>query len=223
MRCVLFLVFVSFIAVVSSSSGCSEYQLPCDDGECIDVGTWCDTREDCSDGSDEKYCKKSGIFNKDPNKCRSTYFKCSDGPCIPLAGLCNGYDECGDASDEQKCEQESSPKSDGTYPHFKPVTSPLETRTTPTTSTTTTRATPHQTFVKLDSHATHFSDYNLQRETARKWLLSQRDNDFGWGDETPRAITALYLADVQRPMRKNESDMLMVKQLEVQLSLDMAR
>ncbi|GBM67105.1 hypothetical protein AVEN_67605-1 [Araneus ventricosus] len=212
-----------FISVIlrkwheNGSTGCSEYQFPCDDGECIDAGLWCDTNEDCSHGTDEKYCQKNGRFNKDPNKCPSTYFRCNDGPCIPLVGLCNGYEDCEDASDEQKCEQESTLKSEGTYPDFKPATSPA------TTSTTTTHTAPHKTFFKFESRARHISGYSLQRETARNWLLSQRRNDFGWGDETPRAITALYLADVQRPMRKNESDMLMMKQLEVQLSLDIAR
>ncbi|GBO42399.1 hypothetical protein AVEN_231150-1, partial [Araneus ventricosus] len=138
MSCVLCLVFVSFIAVVGSSSKCTEYEFPCDNGECIDEGTWCDTHEDCSDGSDEKYCKKNNIFNKDPNKCPSTYFRCSDGPCIPLVGKCNGYEDCEDSSDEKKCEHESSSKSDGTYPRFTPATSPLETRTTPATTSTTT-------------------------------------------------------------------------------------
>ncbi|CAL1281437.1 unnamed protein product [Larinioides sclopetarius] len=240
MRCVFVFVLVSFIVVVRGSPECTKYEFPCDDGECIDAALWCDSHEDCLDKSDEKYCKKAGMFGgKDPNKCSSKYFRCSNGPCIPISGRCDGYENCEDSSDEKNCAQEISPKNEGPS-SYKPVTSRMETRTIPATST---RATIHQTTVKLDSHAMNISDsteamqhtiemvysdfrpsdYSRQREKARNWLLSQRRHDFGWGAETPRAITALYLADVQQPTRKNESDLLMVKQLEVQLSLDMAR
>ncbi|GBO35435.1 hypothetical protein AVEN_205678-1 [Araneus ventricosus] len=240
MRCFLSFAFVLLISVVSGSSECSDYDFPCEDGGCVDSILWCDSHKDCSDGSDEKYCRKSNF--KDPNKCPTNYFKCDNGPCIPMVGRCDGYKNCEDSSDEQNCEQRhSSSKSDGMSPPS--VTVPLETRTTSaTTSKTTNRTTTHQPRTKVES-PTNFSDspgavqhsveimysdsqhsdYSQQREEAQKWLLSQRRSDFGWGDETPRALTALYLSDLQRSIDKDESDMLMVKQLEVQLALDMSR
>ncbi|GIX92060.1 hypothetical protein CDAR_309181 [Caerostris darwini] len=39
------------------------------------------------------------------------------------------------------------------------------------------------------------SDFSHPLKMARSWLLSQRQHDFGWGKETPRALTALYLSD----------------------------
>ncbi|GFX30295.1 low-density lipoprotein receptor-related protein 1 [Trichonephila clavipes] len=76
--------------------------------------------------------------------------------------------------------------------------------------------------VENDLLGLHLSEFSLQREKARKWIISQRLENFGWGSETPRALAALYLSDVHRSKR-TETDMLMVKQLEVQLSLDIAR
>lgn len=244
MRYILCFVFLLFISVKSGSSQCRDYDFPCEDGECIGAELWCDSSVDCADGSDEKYCKKAGVFKKNPNKCPSTYFRCSDGPCIPMAGRCDGYDNCRDSSDEHDCPHVVSTfKSSSTSQASEPVISPLETRTTAaTTPKTTTRPTTHQTpvndettiptylsdsfesqhFVEVVYSNVHSSDYSHQREKARDWLISQRRSDFGWGDETPRAITALYLSELGRST-KNESNMLMVKQLEVQLSLDMAR
>ncbi|XP_055932804.1 uncharacterized protein CG3556-like [Argiope bruennichi] len=225
---------------VARSPECSEYEFPCDNGDCIDARFWCDSVEDCSDGSDEKYCRKAGLFNRDPNNCTSNYFRCSNGPCIPIIGRCNGFPDCEDSSDERNCVQPSStPKSDAMS---SPIYLLSETKTTTMIPTTTTHATTHQPTIKLKSQTYHssvnintmlhnfqnlysdlrLSDYSNQIQMARNWLLSQRGSDFGWGDETPRALTALYLSDVQSVSR-NESDMLMVKQLELQISLAITR
>ncbi|XP_055932805.1 uncharacterized protein CG3556-like [Argiope bruennichi] len=234
-------VFVLFASILSASPQCPEYDLPCEDGECIDGGLWCDSSEDCSDGSDEKCCKTSSYWNKDPNKCPSNYFKCNNGLCIPIIGRCDGFSNCEDFSDEKSCENQiSSSKSDDISVPSNPV-SPPEVRSSTATASTTARTTTKQPSVESESRASHDTahgvDYSVQnvysnlrpshpsslRERARTWLLSQRRSDFGWGDETPRALTALYLSDVQQSSRRNEIDMLMVKQLEVQLSLDIAR
>ncbi|GFT75394.1 hypothetical protein NPIL_693701, partial [Nephila pilipes] len=85
------------------ASSCHELDFPCNNGDCIEAELWCDSHEDCSDGSDEAYCKKITIFNKNPNKCSNDFFKCGDGPCIPLKGRCDGYKSCDDNSDEKNC------------------------------------------------------------------------------------------------------------------------
>lgn len=41
---------------------CSEGQLACGDGTCIDRGLFCNGEKDCSDGSDENTCGKSNIY-----------------------------------------------------------------------------------------------------------------------------------------------------------------
>ncbi|KAF8782054.1 hypothetical protein HNY73_012387 [Argiope bruennichi] len=202
------------------------------------------SKEDCGDGSDEKYCKKSGLFNKDPNNCPSSYFKCNNGPCIPLIGRCDGYASCEDSSDEKNCGNPSSAEeSDNTSPSSTSIFPLVSRMSTPIASTPRTTTTTRQLPVQLELHTTHLSDspdavqpsfeieysnlrpsdYSYQRNKARTWLISQRKGDFGWGDETPRAVTALYLSNVQQATSRNETDLLMVKQLEVQLSLDIAR
>ncbi|KAF8782056.1 hypothetical protein HNY73_012389 [Argiope bruennichi] len=242
MRVLICLLFV-FVSVASGSE-CSEYDFPCEDGGCIDSALWCDSSKDCSDGSDEKYCKKSGYFTKDPNNCPSSYFKCNNGPCIPLIGRCDGYESCEDLSDEKNCGNPSSAEESGETPPSSTPVSPLGVRMSPAAaSTLRTTTTTKQPLVKPESRAPKHSDtaddvhfsvqtvysnvrpsgYTHQRNMARTWLISQRKGDFGWGDETPRAVTALYLSNVQQAASRNETDLLMVKQLEVQLSLDIAR
>ncbi|GBO06786.1 hypothetical protein AVEN_260288-1 [Araneus ventricosus] len=48
--------------IVTGSPICSEYEFPCENGEYIESELWCNSLEDCSDGSDEKYCEKSDWF-----------------------------------------------------------------------------------------------------------------------------------------------------------------
>lgn len=38
-------------------SACSPEQFPCDNGQCVPQGKRCDLRPDCSDETDEKFCK----------------------------------------------------------------------------------------------------------------------------------------------------------------------
>ncbi|PRD22169.1 UNVERIFIED_CONTAM: hypothetical protein NCL1_49829 [Trichonephila clavipes] len=47
----------------SAGTSCGNYELPCDNGECISSFDWCDSNEDCSDKSDEAYCSKSSASN----------------------------------------------------------------------------------------------------------------------------------------------------------------
>ncbi|GFY77967.1 uncharacterized protein TNIN_475021 [Trichonephila inaurata madagascariensis] len=201
----MFVTVLGFVLVLSplfsTSNGtpCSDDEFPCNDGACIDTYLWCDSNRDCSDGSDEAYCRKITFFDKNPNKCTDKFFKCHDGPCIPLSGRCDGYFSCSDNSDEKDCPPEVilKIKAQSRLPRQR------------------------RTILLMNLEA-FILNLILKIEKARRWIVSQRLDTFGWGSETPRALTALYLSDVNHSKR-NETDMLMVKQLEVQLSLDIAR
>ncbi|GFQ82190.1 uncharacterized protein TNCT_36631 [Trichonephila clavata] len=216
------------VVFVQSSAGetCSGFEISCDDGECISLFRWCDSTKDCSDESDEAYCRKSNATNPDPNECSDKHFKCDDGPCISLSARCDGYETCDDYSDEKNCPNEddsepsktSSTDSDSGSEEFGRNSDPVF-----DAKNDKFHANGHfdgdETNVFSELHPSEFS---LQSEKARKWIISQRLDNFGWGSQTPRALTALYLSDVHRTKR-DETDMLMVKQLEVQLALDIAR
>ncbi|XP_076364493.1 uncharacterized protein CG3556-like isoform X2 [Tachypleus tridentatus] len=56
-------------------------------------------------------------------------------------------------------------------------------------------------------------------EKGRLWLLSQRDDQWGWGRETHRAIITLYLTNHSQFSTGNLEDQLMAKELELQLAV----
>ncbi|GFR27485.1 uncharacterized protein TNCT_262021 [Trichonephila clavata] len=231
----MFVIVLGFVLsplfLTSNGTPCRGSELPCNDGKCIDTTLWCDSNKDCPDGSDEAYCRKNSFFDKNPNRCSDKFFKCNDGRCIPLTGRCDGYYSCEDRSDEKYCPSEAFSEStsvssanqdpltkangsnDETGIDFQPLFDPKIDDAHPV---------GHFDRVANVFSELHRSEFSLQREKARKWIISQRLQNFGWGSETPRALTALYLSDVHRAER-NETDMLMVKQLEVQLALDIAR
>ncbi|KAK6990680.1 hypothetical protein BgiMline_014000 [Biomphalaria glabrata] len=74
---------------------CTSSSFHCADKSCI-PGTWyCDTDEDCPDGSDEARC---------PTDCSGeNQFKCNNGNCITGVFKCDGDNDCGDRSDELNC------------------------------------------------------------------------------------------------------------------------
>lgn len=60
-------------------------------------------------------------------------------------------------------------------------------------------------------------------KNAVSWLKDQRSSSLGWGKETPRAITALYLSGVTDFHGQDLEDELMVNQLELETALALLR
>ncbi|KFM59828.1 SCO-spondin, partial [Stegodyphus mimosarum] len=69
------------------SKSCSEDEMLCDSGECVESNSRCNMRRDCRDNSDEKNCT------------------CTD--LLKVLGqsqkICDGVEDCQDRSDEQNC------------------------------------------------------------------------------------------------------------------------
>lgn len=59
--------------------------------------------------------------------------------------------------------------------------------------------------------------------SAIAWLKGERAASYGWGKETHRAITALYLAGATDFHGNSLEDELMAKQLELQTSVSLLR
>lgn len=103
---------------------CPEGYLRCESGEywkhglghvCISPRLVCNNDIDCSDGSDEKYCRlfndgKYGYaFRFVQGSCKKNHVMCRSGlkysqlGCIGKNRICDGVKDCRDNSDEQMC------------------------------------------------------------------------------------------------------------------------
>lgn len=65
-------------------------------------------------------------------------------------------------------------------------------------------------------------DFMSRRDLLHERLLSVRDKEYGWGEETSRAVTALYISDYFTK-KETEENLLMSKQLHLKLSLALIR
>lgn len=64
---------------------------------------------------------------------------------------------------------------------------------------------------------------NVSRINAINWLKNQRTQSFGWGKNTHRAITALYLSKAMAFQGDDLEEELIAKQLELQTSVALLR
>ncbi|XP_023030772.1 low-density lipoprotein receptor-related protein 1 [Drosophila willistoni] len=89
---------------------CPGWYFTCNDGSCIPMRWKCDSKPDCTDGSDE-----TSECDKAP-KCNEGQFRCGKSlKCIPHNWYCDGEYDCGkgDTSDETNCLDDVAPKCRG--------------------------------------------------------------------------------------------------------------
>jgi hypothetical protein len=86
-------------------------QFGCRNGPCISFNAVCNSRLDCSDGSDEDQyylliSRQSQVislciaYQNSTSSCSSGQFQCRNGRCINESNVCDGLGDCYDFSDE---------------------------------------------------------------------------------------------------------------------------
>ncbi|KAF8571644.1 hypothetical protein P879_03753, partial [Paragonimus westermani] len=87
----------STTAEIIIESPCEPHERMCRDGTCLREEYFCNGREDCRDGSDERppHCEAP--------RCGPEQFGCLSGECIRSSLRCNGREDCYDGSDEIGC------------------------------------------------------------------------------------------------------------------------
>ncbi|XP_076032242.1 vitellogenin receptor Yl-like [Oratosquilla oratoria] len=84
------------VVTFPAHGNCSIEEFRCTNGECIPSEKLCDTKNDCTDSSDEQGCCA------DPER----YFTCHwSRNCIHVSLRCDKYNDCADGSDEENCSQ----------------------------------------------------------------------------------------------------------------------
>lgn len=83
---------------------CLDNQFRCNDGRCIPSHWKCDSKRDCTDGSDEpESCSE--------NDCSSTHFTCKlSKKCIPKGWVCDEEEDCGVHPDLGADKSDEDPK-----------------------------------------------------------------------------------------------------------------
>ncbi|XP_072234960.1 SCO-spondin [Leuresthes tenuis] len=106
---------------VSPIGGCREKEFQCANGRCVaagQLGVVCDGVNDCSDGSDEKFCgTQSSSTAASPRSCPTGQFSCHPpGGCIKAGQRCDGIHHCPRGEDETGCRQtDITTQSDSSY------------------------------------------------------------------------------------------------------------
>lgn len=95
------LIHSSFVFLVS----CSSNQFECDNGQCIPHHWKCDSKLDCSDGSDEpESCPKI-------QDCRPGQFQCLlTRKCLPAGWVCDEEEDCGTSPEHGPDTSDEDPK-----------------------------------------------------------------------------------------------------------------
>ncbi|XP_015923937.2 uncharacterized protein CG3556 [Parasteatoda tepidariorum] len=196
-----------------STLSCKSNEFQCFNGQCIKRNQWCDKTTDCrEDKSDERFCSRGTFPNEDPNQCRlePLLFLCRDGTCIPIVGRCDKAYDCPDNSDEMNCSVNS-------YRNNNVLPEPVKAQRIQNRPSYNYRYLEGSSYTDLP-----YENFKLQLSSARDWIKSQQEKNYGWGDYTARAVISMYLSRVN-VFPKSEEDLLMDKQLDIELFVALRR
>lgn len=89
-----------------STISCRDDQFKCQPGgvsrlPCLYKWERCDGIQDCSDGSDERFCHQLHCYGN--FECTSRTSSTNTAECVSLDKVCNGISDCIDGSDEKQC------------------------------------------------------------------------------------------------------------------------
>ncbi|XP_054708129.1 uncharacterized protein CG3556-like [Uloborus diversus] len=167
---------VFFFLPTVGSCFCVAGKSHCANGKCIPKPYFCDGENDCSDNSDELFCRVAYA-----GRCPDQWIFC-EGKCFPEDFRCDGTPQCRSGIDEEKCVRVTE-------------------RPRPVSSTTPRSISTRNAEVSTSSEkpAVHeIIGVNKSKWSLRSWFLSRRKNGTTsnkWGHELHRTATALYLSN----------------------------